>query len=408
VVNFVKLGTYRIKYTVTNPDNGKTTNKTLKIQVVDTKRPTLTNVSKSKKVQYGTKVNIRSGIRAKAATGANLTSKIVISVKVPGGSKYKVFKNNTYTFNKLGKYYVNYKVTNPRNNKSATARMQVNVVDTKKPEITNLPANQTVEYKTTLDLVSKVKATAATGVNVKSNMKVYIKAPGADYVLFKKQQYTFSKLGSYAIRYEATNPQNKKTKIQKRTITVVDTKVPTLSGVMANKQVEYKSVLDMKAGVTAKSGAAENLTANITVTMKKPSAIKYTALTTNNVTFDEVGTYAFKYTIVNPKNNKSASKTVQITVADTSAPVISGVPAAPESYNQNDSLNVLTGITAATTAGGVNLTSQVVVTVTSPSNAAVHPASGVISLTETGTYKIVYQVTYNSKTVTATRDITVN
>lgn len=407
-LTFKKLGTYKVVYKVKNPQNGKSARKEVSIKVIDTKVPKLINVGKNRTVEFGTKIKLKTGVKAYAATGTNLTKQIKTYVKKPGAKKAVLFSKTTYPFRKLGKYTIEYKVTNPQNKKSVSKTQTITVKDTKKPKLSNMIKNQKVEYGASIDIATSVKATAATGVNLKSKLIVSVKQPGSTaYKKYSKKIYKFSKLGKYTIRYKVKNPQNKKEITATRTITVVDTKKPVLSGIMTSPITkEHNTKLDLMQSISAKSAANEDLTSNIVVSMKKPSQTAATVLSERIVTLDEVGEYTVTYTVTNPKNNKKVSQTIKITVVDNSAPVIEG--AADKTASVLDSINVLEGITAKTQSSGIDLTDKITVSVKFEDNSEVTVTDGRITVEKAGTYTVEYTVEYNEKTTTEQCIITVN
>ncbi len=128
------VGTYKIKFKVTNPHNKKkTTSKVLKVKVKDTKAPVLSGVSSTATTETGTTVNLLSGITAKKVSGTNLTSKIKVYVSSDGGSTYSSALSTTeakaYTFAKAGSYTIKYVVTNSTSSKSTTKTTTYTVTD---------------------------------------------------------------------------------------------------------------------------------------------------------------------------------------------------------------------------------------------------------------------------------------
>lgn len=401
-----KLGNYTISYTVTDAI-GRSASLSVKFNVIDKNRPVFSGIMKNRKVQYGTKLNIKKNVKAKSYAGKNLTSKIRIVLKEPG-IKTRYYKKSTITLKKLGKYSIKYLVKNPQNGKTGSKVVTINVVDTKKPKLTNIGKNKRVQYGARFNLRKTVKAKSAAGANLAKYIKVYVKIPGAGkYKLYKNKVYTFNKLGKYYVRYDVKNPQNKKSASQQITVTVVDTKKPTLSGILPDQTVEYNTSLDLFTSVKATAATGADIRKNLVRAVKAPDSAEYVIYKNKAYKFNKVGTYSIKYTLTNPKNNKTTTAMLTINVVDNSELLIKGIPAPGETKLVGETLDVRSGITAVTAAGGVNLTDQIKVSVTKDgSNMGI--SSNQLTFSDTGQYMITYTVQYNSKTTTQTRSISVN
>ena len=202
--------------------------------------------------------------------------------------------------------------------------MKVTVKDTKKPKLTGVVGKKTVEYNSTLNLKSKVKAKLVSGKNMTSKVVVKIKAP--NYKRFVKlsekkyKKYKFTKIGTYQVEYSVANPYNKKA-VAKKTmvITVRDTKAPKISGVLDARNVKQNDVLNLRTGVTAKLLSGQNITANILVKVKVPGSNVFVNLTADQCqkySFAKVGTYTVEYSVANPINPNAVTKKIMtVTVA---------------------------------------------------------------------------------------------
>lgn len=225
-----KLGTYNFNYYVTNPNNNLETKVTAKVVVKDTKKPKFTGVSKKKTVEYNSAKNLKTKVKAKLVSGKNMTSKVVIKVKVPGSKKYVKLsekKYKSYKFTKTGTYQVQYSVANPYNKKAvATATTIYTVKDTKAPQLLGVTAKKTVKRNEVLNLKTGVTAKLLSGKSITSMIVINIKAPEEkNFVTLTADSYNnycFDKVGVYTVEYSVANPDNPKA-VTKRTMTVTVT-----------------------------------------------------------------------------------------------------------------------------------------------------------------------------------------
>ena len=324
-----KLGTYRFFYYVTNPNNGLETKVTAKVLVKDTKKPKLTGVVKKKTLEYNAVRNLKSGVKAKLVSGKNVTSKIVVKVRVPRSKKYVKLseqKLKKYKFNKTGTYRVQYSITNPYN-KKAVAKQEtvITVKDTKKPKISGVVSKKTMEYNSTLNLKSKVTAELVSGKSMTAKIVIKVKVPEAQKFKTLEEneykKYRFDKTGIYTVEYSVANPNNKKAVAVKNMLVVVkDTKAPVISGVK-NIEVSQGANLDLMAGVkaTLKSGTDVTEQMQITVTAPGEEAVSWTE---EEYVFDKLGSYKVVYTVVNPISGKQAKKTMIVTVTNDDLPFV--------------------------------------------------------------------------------------
>ena len=208
----------------------------------------------------------------------------------------------------------------------------------------------------------------------------------------KYKKYKFNKLGTYRVEYSVANPYNKKAVAKKVTvITVKDTKKPKLSGVSSKKNKEYKSVLNLRSGVTAKLVSGKNMTSKIVIKVKAPSAKKYKTLSTSNskkYCFTKVGVYSVEYSVANPYNKKAvAKKVMKVTVKDTKAPVISGVN--DQNAALGDSLDLRTGVIAKLLSGK-DITDQMTIEVTTPEGVKSEWTEQEYRFEQVGEYTVTY------------------
>ena len=370
-VNTYQFGSYRMSYAVTDA-LGRSAYADVVYNVIDTQPATLTGVVASQTKEYNSVLDLRANVMAYTVDQKNLTDQIRIKIVYPNSETEKLYKGSTLKLNKLGTYYINYYVINPNNGMQTKATGTVLVRDTKKPKLTGVAKKKTLEYNSVRNLKKGVKAKLVSGKSVYSKIVIKIKVPkGKKYVRLSEKtykKYKFKKLGTYRVEYSVANPYNKKAVAKKVTvITVKDTKKPKLSGVSSKKNKEYKSVLNLRSGVTAKLVSGKNMTSKIVVKVKAPEAKKYKTLSASNskkYCFTKVGVYSVEYSVANPYNKKAvAKKVMKVTVKDTKPPVISGVK--DKTAELGDRLDLRAGVTAKLLSGK-DITAQITVEVTTP------------------------------------------
>ena len=146
---FGKLGTYQVKYVVTNPNNGKKTTKKQTIVVKDTKAPKLRSdndwsdiaVTSDEQTLYWD--DLMEDVWAELLSGEDITDEVTIKITSPNDKSVTVGVGESYTFEEDGTYKLVYTVKNPTKNAKgnrASAKATRNVVaelgeDTSQPEV---------------------------------------------------------------------------------------------------------------------------------------------------------------------------------------------------------------------------------------------------------------------------------
>ncbi len=417
VIKLNKLGTYKINYYVTNPNNGLMTKVTGKVLVKDTKKPKLSGVSSKKTLEYNSVKNLMSGVKAKLVSGKNVTSKIVVKIKVPGKTKYTKLsskKYKKYKFNKLGTYKVEYSVANPYNKKAVTKKVTtITVRDTKKPKLSGVSSKKTLEYKSKLNLRSGVTAKLVSGKNMTSKIVIKVKVPGSQKFKTLKtadsKKYYFTKVGVYTVEYSVANPYNKKAVAKKNMkVTVKDTKPPVISGV-SNKNVALGDSLDLRAGVKAKLKSGTSVTSAISISVTTPAG-KTSKWTGKKYTFDQVGNYKVVYTATNPNSKKSAKKTMTVKVTDKRTPKITIASNKVRKVEAGTSYEVYAGVTA-TLSDNSPLKATASITGKDGNGQTIKvPAinkNGIVVFRTVGTYTITYKAVNTNNNKKAEKSITV-
>ena len=239
-VNTKKIGSYKVTYTVTDSLGSKQT-KTVKFKVVDTQSPILEGAKDQKNIAMGSDKNVLTGVKAKAVSGKNLTSKIKVSVKYKN-KKVKVSKG-VVTFTKKGTYKITYKVTGS-NKKVTTKTVKYKVTDQR---VQFALKKKTVKIKqgskfNAYSYVDYVKTYKGKALNIKKN------------VTYTGEVDT-SKAGNYTITYTANHKGLKYTERTRTLKVVVQAEEETTTG-----PEETSSAQDETTSVEESSGAEEETT----------------------------------------------------------------------------------------------------------------------------------------------------
>ncbi len=237
----------------------------------------------------------------------------------------------TVDTNKEGDYPVTYSVIDSWG-RTDTLSVVYKVRDTEKPYIKGVTSEKQRAYNSTYDVKAKISASNIQGQDLTGKIKVAIKKPGTkEYKSYKKDTYTFTKVGTYKIRYTVTNPTNQKVATKYQKIVVVDSSKPILEseydwddlGVgKQTKTVTYEQLMD---DVSASLSCGTALDDSVVITVTKPDGTKKTLKPGKNIKLTDVGTYKLTYTVKNPNKNTrkntylSASKSRKLYVVDSDA-----------------------------------------------------------------------------------------
>ena len=339
-LTLARLGTYKINYYVTNPNNGMVTKVTCRVKVKDTKKPKLSGIPSKKTVEYKTTASLLSGVKAKLVSGKNMLSKVAVKIKRPGEKTYiklSARKMKKFTFSKTGNYWVRYSVANPYNKKAVTEKVSViRSKDTKKPVISGINGPITIGYGSTLNLKSGITAKLVSGKSMTSKIVMKVKTPGTTkYVkvngtAYKK--YKFDKVGTYMVEYSVANPNNTKAvALKKKKIIVKDTAKPVISGVSeSGREAKVGDRMDLREGITAAMVSGTDLTADIAVKITAPDGTTPEYFQ-GEYTFEQMGIYTVEYSVVNPKNKDAvAVVSMKVVVSEAENPPVDPQPSEGE------------------------------------------------------------------------------
>ncbi len=334
--------------------------------------PTL-KIAKSKKAVYqiGAKIPYLSGVTAKNYDGKNYKNKI----------KMEDYVNNK----KTGKQTVTYSVKSSYG-LTVYKTFTYEIIDTKKPTITGAK-KKTIEYLTTVNAKTGVKAKSSNGKNITSKIKITVKSPSGKKVKVKKGKFKAKEIGKYKITYKVKG-LNKKTRTKTVTWTSADRRVSLKQNLT---EVEYGSSLNLYSVVSLSSYAGKKLS------VKKNTTIK------GSVNTKKLGTYKVTYTATQSKKaSRKVKKTFKIKVVNKKAPVLTGIPGAngslklPISDMAGSVYHLLENVKASS-ATKMDLTSYIIVQVEELSgedNSVLSSEQKTeIDLTRAGIYRVTYTIT---------------
>ena len=153
-VNVNKLGYYNIYYRAVFPNKPYTTGRLkLRVQVVNDKKPVITDNGTTLHVTKGDIANLLDGIKAVTGLGKNITSSVEVY------TSRKLFHPETYTFKKAGELKVTYKVTVPGGSKSQIYTRTYIVSEPETPTEPESPTEQetTTNHETTTEQETTVQ-----------------------------------------------------------------------------------------------------------------------------------------------------------------------------------------------------------------------------------------------------------
>lgn len=191
---FKKAGTYKIKYYVKG-GNKKSVSKVINLKVTNKK---VKLSAKNITIEYGTVFNPKSYIK-------------ITNYKGNAISKSNITAKHSVNTQKVGKYKVTY--TGVMKKKKFTKNIKtitVNVVNRKYPTISGTKTGtHTISLgvnPTSLNLKSGVTAKTSTGVNITSNIKVYV-----NNKLVSGSTYNFNTVGIHYVTYKVIPKNGSKT-----------------------------------------------------------------------------------------------------------------------------------------------------------------------------------------------------
>ncbi len=243
------------------------------VNVPQSKLPIITLTGQPNVTVEAPKTYVDAGATARDYTGADITSRIVVTGSVNS--------------NVIGVYTLTYNVTDSYGNAAVPVTRTVSVVDTTKPVITRLGnATVTVQGKTTY-----TDAGATASDNYDGNITSRIITTGT---------VNTSVLGTYTLTYNVSDSSDNAATPVSRTVKVVDTIKPVITMLGNSKVTIKRNSQYTDAGATASDNFDGNLTSKIAVT--------------TNVNTSRVGTYYVRYNVKDSSGNAAAQKSRTVIV----------------------------------------------------------------------------------------------
>ncbi len=283
------------------------------------------------------------------------TNKVIYRMQ-NSNSNFKVYNVPVTVLEKVGDFYKIY--ADSSSYKYGYVKTSDLYVANKAPEIT--ASDQTIALNSNFNYMAGVSANDAENGNLTSRITYSGKVNTA-------------KAGTYKVTYKVTDNSNFTTS-KTVNITVKGASEPVINA--TDKEVSQYTEFNYMDGVTAHDDTDGDITKNIT----------YSGL----VNTEEKGDYKVTYSVTN-SNNKTTTKTINVTVVDNEKPVIN---AQNKTIYLNSTFDPKEGVTATDKEDG-NLTNSLEVT------------KNEVKTDTIGDYKVVYKVT-DKAGQTTTKEITVS
>ena len=337
------LGNYTVNYTVTDSSGNAATPITRIIQIVnaaDTTAPVITLTGSTPVVvEAGTAYN-DAGATANDNVDGNITVNIVTV--------------NPVNTNVLGNYTVTYNVNDTAGNPSTQVTRTVSVIDTTAPTLTRLGSSPVAVTQGDPYVDAGATATDSFAGNLTASIVTV-------------NPVNTAVLGNYTITYDVSDSSGNNATQVTRTVTVVaapDVTPPVITLLGNNPETVEAKTTYTDAGVDASDNVDGNVTGNV--------------ITVNNVNTNVTGNYQVTYNVNDSSGNNATQVVRNVTVVDTTAPVITRNGISPLAVIQNDAY-VDSGANATDNYDG-DLTASIVTV--NPVNTAV-----------LGNYTVTYDVT---------------
>ena len=305
-----EVGSYDITVTTTD-ESGNATETTFTIDVEDTTKPTVEDITDQTQ-EVNTEITPIK-IEARDNSGQTVTNKVD---GLPDGVTFDEATNTiSGTPSEVGSYTVTVTTTDESSNATETT-FTIDVEDTTKPTVEDI-ADQTQEVNTEITPI-KIEATDNSGQAVTNKVEGL-----PDGVTFDEATNTISgtpsEVGSYDITVTTTD-ENGNSETTTFTIDVEDTTKPTVEDITDQTQEINTEMTPIKIEATDNSGQA--------VTNKVeglPDGVTFDEATnTISGTPSEVGSYDITVTTTD-ENGNSETTTFTIDVEDTTKPTVESV-----------------------------------------------------------------------------------
>ncbi|MEW7291134.1 LamG-like jellyroll fold domain-containing protein [Aquimarina sp. 2304DJ70-9] len=257
------LGSYTIRYNATDASNNAAAEVTRTVNVVNTTAPVITLIGDNPQI-----IELGDGY---TELGANTDDGTAVVI------------DDSDFVDAVGSYTIRYNATDASNNVAVEVIRTVNVVDTTAPVITLTGDNpQTIELG---DGYTELGATIDDGSSIIIDTSDFVDA-----------------VGSYTIRYNATDASNNAAVEVTRTVNVVDTTAPVITLTGDNPQT-----IELGNGYTELGATTDDGT---TVTIDTTAFM------------DALGSYTIRYNATDASNNVAAEVTRTVNVVNNVPPII--------------------------------------------------------------------------------------
>lgn len=345
-VNAGVLGTYTLRYRVTDAAGNQAAEVARTVNVVDTGSPSITLNGANPILHQLQTTFTDPGATAVDAVDGNLTSSIVATGSVNA--------------NTAGTYTLTYNVTDSQGNAAATVTRSVIVADRVPPVITLTGANplNVAQGSTFTD----PGATASDVIS--GNLTASIVRTGS---------INTAVAGTYTLTYNVSDAAGNAATPVVRTVNISDTTRPVITLVGANPLSHEVNTVFVDPGATASDNVDGNISSSVSVSGTVNAGIQ--------------GSYTLTYRVTDAAGNQALAVTRTVNVVDTGAPSITLNGANPL-LHQLQTAYTDPGATAIDAVDG-NLTSSIV-------------AAGSVNANTAGTYTLTYNVTDSQGNAAAT------
>ncbi|WP_224370827.1 immunoglobulin-like domain-containing protein [Hyalangium versicolor] len=345
------IGFYSVSYVATDLSGNVSENIFRTVSVADTLGPVITRIGTDTTLECAT-----------AYTDPGATA----NDQCEGDATARIVKTGSVNTNAVGDYVLRYNVKDSGNRPGAEVTRTLFVRDRTKPTVTlNLPTSLTLECGSGFEDPGASASDTCAGSLATSilNSNLNITVPG-----------------SYSITYKATDPSGNLGTSSARSVTVADTKAPTLTLLgAANIALECASAFT-DPGATASDLCYGNLTSSI--------------VKTGTVNNKQLGAQTLTYNVKDPKNNAAAPVSRTVTVSDTQGPAITVTGPLTQSVECGGTYTDPGASASDACTGAVPVT-----------------ANGAVNASAPGTYNVTYSATDasgNKSTSTSKRTVTVS
>ena len=280
-VNHNAVGTYQLRYNVSDSSGNHAPEQVRVIHVLDQAAPVIQLLGANPlTVDHGSAYS-EPGYIATDDVDGNLTAQVQVTGTVDTGTP--------------GIYYLNYNVMDSSGNAAGQVTRTVNVVDRAKPVITLSGANPlTLPFGVPYSEPGFTATDAADG-----------DLTGDVHVSGTVDHTT---LGTYLLRYNVSDSSGNTANQRTRTIYVVDTQPPQIVLAGANPMDLNVGDTFIEPGYTATDNADGNLTGSVTVSGAVNTSVP--------------GTYTLSYDVQDSSGNAAVQRVRTVRVRDVAAPII--------------------------------------------------------------------------------------